>query len=183
MNASPQTAPQWISETEYLQYCEQFPENKFELIDGEIVAMAGASLNHNILVTNLSTLLNNHLADSPCLVLASDWKIQVEHNFYYPDVVVDCDAENHQPKLIIEVLSDSARGIDLSVKLEDYQKIPSIQEYVVIEQVAKLVMVYRKSNHWQPEIYQSGDIFLESVGLNLSIESIYKKVLLKGRNK
>lgn len=182
MNALPQAAPRWIDEAEYLQYCEQYPENKFELIDGEIVAMAGASLNHNILVSNLTTLFNNHLADTPCLVLASDWKVRVEHNFYYPDVVVDCDSENHQPKLIVEVLSDSTRSIDLSVKLEDYQKIPSLQEYVVIEQAAKLVMVYRRKNHWQAEIYQSGDIVLESIGLTVSVENIYRKVIFKVRN-
>lgn len=182
MSALPQSVPQWITEAEYLQYCEDHAEEKFELTDGEIVAMVGASLNHNLITSNLTILLGLHLRETNCFVLASDWKIKVEHNFYYPDVVVDCDPENNQAKLIVEVLSESTKNIDLSIKLDDYKKIPSLQEYMVVEQNASFVVVYRRKDQWKGEMYQQGDIYLESIDLTVSTEDIYQKVLFKSKN-
>lgn len=181
MNALPQPAQQWVTEAEYLQHCEDHPEEKFELIDGEIVAMAGASLNHNLIKSNLSALIRPHLRHSGCFVFTSDWKVKVEHNFYLPDVVVDCDPHNNQPKLIVEILSESTRNVDLSIKLEDYQKITSLQEYVIIEQNAKLILVYRRKDQWKGQMYQDGDIYFESIDLTLSVEDIYDEVLFKRR--
>lgn len=171
------TQAKFVSEEEYLAHCEQYPQQCFELIDGEIVAMAGASLNHNLISMNLAAKLHAHLLESPCSVFASDWKIKVEHNFYYPDIVVDCPPYDNQPKLIIEVLSASTRLTDLSVKLEDYRKIPALLEYIVVEQSAKFVVVYRRRNAWQGVTYEKGDIFLESIGLTVSVDDVYRKVV------
>ncbi len=101
----------------------------------------------------------------------------MEYNFYYPDIVVDCDSDDNQPRLIVEVLSESTKNIDLSIKLEDYQKIPSLQEYVVVEQSAKFILVYRKKAQWKGQIYQGGDIYLESIDLTLSVADIYRRVV------
>ena len=182
MNPLPQTTQAWVTEAEYLAYCEAYPEEKFELIDGEIVAMAGASFNHNLITSNLTALIHPHLGDSNCFVFASDWKVKVEYNFYYPDIVVDCDPHNHQPRLIVEVLSESTKNVDLSIKLEDYQKIPSLQEYVVVEQNTKIILVFRRKDQWKGQIYRNGNIYFESIDLTLSIEDIYRRVVLKTRN-
>lgn len=182
MNAHPQTTQQWVTEAEYLQYCEEYPEEKFELIDGEIVAMAGASRNHNLITGNIFVLLHQYLSNSDCFVFASDWKVKIEHNFYFPDIVVDCNSNNNEPKLIVEILSESTRNIDLSIKLEDYQKIPSLQEYIVVEQNAKFILIYRRKDEWKGQVYQDGNIYLESIDLTLSMEDIYQRVVLKKRN-
>lgn len=179
MNIQP--APKWITEAEYLSYCENYPEEKFELIDGEIVAMAGASFHHNLITSNLTALIRPHLKNSGCFVLSGDWKVQVEDNFYYPDVVVDCNPQTNQPKLIIEILSESTRSIDLSIKLEDYKKIPSLQEYLVIEQNARFIVAYRRKDQWKGEIYQNGHIYLESIDLTVAMEEIYQEVVFKTR--
>ncbi|MDO5355939.1 MAG: Uma2 family endonuclease [Conchiformibius sp.] len=175
MNAFPQMHNR-VSEAEYLAYCATQPEGKFELIDGEIVAMAGASLNHNLLTMNFAALLHGHLADSGCFTFVSDWKVQVGSNYYYPDVVVDCLPQEGRPKLIIEVLSESTRHTDLSIKLEDYQTIPDLLEYVAVEQNAQFIVVYRRKQAWRGEVYQKGEVFLESIGLSLSLEQIYHRV-------
>lgn len=181
MNALPQPAQQWVTEAEYLQHCEDHPEEKFELIDGEIVAMAGASRNHNLISTNLTMSLGFHLQDTDCSVLSGDWKVKTGYNFYLPDIVVDCDSDDNQPKLIVEILSESTRNVDLSIKLEDYQKIPSLQEYVVVEQSAKLILVYRRKDQWKGQVYQNEDVYLESIDLLLSMELIYRKIAFKAR--
>ena len=72
---------------------ELHSEIKHEYIDGQVYAMAGASTNHNRIVANLSRELGSHLRHTSCEPFASDMKVQVAEDFYYPDVLVVC---NHQ---------------------------------------------------------------------------------------
>src|SRR5579871_6384858 len=102
---------------EYLEL-ERKAEFKSEYVAGEIDAMAGASLEHGIIVANLIRSLGNQLEDSPCIPVPNELKVQVRatHMYTYPDVVVVCGApefsDGHRdavlnPILIIEVLSPS----------------------------------------------------------------------------
>lgn len=116
-----------VSEQEYLEYYSQLPDIKYEYINGEIWAMAGASRNHNVIMGNFFGELRQHLKGAPCKAFASDWRVKCEQHYYYPDVVVDCDSlrDNNQagqPIVIIEVLSESTRETDLTFKLNDYKK-------------------------------------------------------------
>jgi Uma2 family endonuclease len=68
-------------------------------------------------------------------------KLEVnEDTFYYPDVFVACDlsppSESYReiPILLIEATSPTTRQIDRREKLQAYQQMPSVQEYVIIEQ-------------------------------------------------
>ena len=73
-----------ITEEEYLEG-ELISKIKHEYVDGEVFAMAGASTNHNRLVLNLSREFGNSLKNTPCEPFASDMKVKVKENFYYPD--------------------------------------------------------------------------------------------------
>src|SRR5574343_463104 len=101
----------YISESEYLEL-EQNSNIKHEYINGEMWAMAGASLAHNILTSNMSRHFGNHLDGTRCTAVSSDLKVKANHNFFYPDVVVLCSDENDefftdQPLILVEVLSKS----------------------------------------------------------------------------
>ena len=104
--------------------------------------------------------------------------------FRYPDVVVVCDddASNDErvrenPILIIEVLSKSTRKKDKGEKRLEYLAIPSLLEYVLIEQDFAEVEVQRRSASWQSAYYFLGDeVVLESVNATLSVEAIYERV-------
>ena len=175
-----------ISEQEYLDG-EQISEIKHEYIDGSVYAMAGASKNHNRISQNISRNLGNNLIknNSPCEIFSSDMKVKLRKNslkFFYPDVMVVCDSNNddyyqNSPIIIIEILSKSTRKNDLSTKKLSYFNIPSLQEYVVIEQDFCEINVFRKSNHWNTSIYFLGDdIHFESIDTTLSVEDIYYQV-------
>ncbi|UOP05153.1 Uma2 family endonuclease [Conchiformibius kuhniae] len=189
MNAQPQTIPQRVTEAEYLQYCEDHLEERFELIDGEIVAMEGASRNHGIIKSNLIVLMHAHLKNSNCFVFASAWNVRVGQNSYYPDVVVECGTESEyvaeKPLVIVEVLADDTRAIDLTVKVRDYQTIPTLQEYVLIEQDFTHVAVYRKQENWQRTEYICGDdvVGLESLDLSLAMADIYQRVVFQAQRR
>jgi len=172
----------FISEEEYLQG-ELSSEVKHELIDGRVYAMAGASANHERIAVNILRKFGNHLENSPCEPFSSDMKVKAGSNFFYPDVIVDCNFDESQPYytetpvIIVEVLSKSTRKTDETIKRVAYLNIPGLQEYVIIEQDIVDIEVVRRSEGWQPRHYFLGDeITFESIDLTLSVEEIYHRV-------
>lgn len=171
-----------VSIEDYLQG-ELISDIKHELIDGCVYAMAGASANHERISGNIYAEFRNHLKGSPCEPFGSDMKVKAGSNFFYPDVIVDCHFDESQPYytespvIIVEVLSKATRKTDETVKLLSYINIPSLQEYVLIEQDYVDIQVIRRSESWLPRHYFLGDeITFESIDLTLPVEEIYSRV-------
>ena len=176
----------YMTEAEYLA-SEPNSEVRREYIDGRIYAMAGRSSNHNILALNMASEFRNHLKGTPCVTFMSDIKVPLKiaagTSYVYPDVLVDCSKIegksyfSNAPSIIVEVLSKSTRKQDLTIKLLRYINLPSLQEYVLIEQDIVQVQVLRKRTGWRDEFYFLGDtITFESIGLTLTVEDIYDRV-------
>lgn len=171
-----------ISEEEYLQG-ELVAEFKHEFIDGEAYAMAGASESHNLLSLNMASELRNQLKGTPCRTFIADMKVKVANDFFYPDVMVVCqnsddsDYYKQSPVIIVEVLSPSTRKFDKTAKRLKYQNIPTLEEYVLIDQTIAEIEVFRKKDHWQSFYYYLGDaITFESLGVTVLVEDIYYQV-------
>lgn len=186
MNALPKI--DYLSPEAYLLGENDRADNtKYEYVNGQVYAMAGASRAHNIVAGEFFALLRNHLKGSPCRAYQGDMKVgirsQREEHFYYPDVQVTCADEkdryyNTSPCLIVEVLSDSTARIDRYEKLVAYRLLPSLQEYVLCAQHTPLVEIYRKRTEWHAEYFRSGETFLlESVGLNIAVNELYEFLL------
>jgi Uma2 family endonuclease len=177
----------YISPEDYLAGEEVSPI-KHEYRCGHVYAMVGARKPHVIIACNLVTALNNHLQESPCIVLSADTKVRLEEAdcYYYPDVVVTCDERDLSttdefvrfPKLIIEVLSKSTAMFDRGDKFADYQTSPVLQEYVLVSQTERKVDCFRKTNEgWVGQTYGAADdVYFASVDLKCAIASIYRKV-------
>ena len=124
---------------EYLAFEEKSPI-KHEYVDGKVFPMAGGTDAHNTIALNAAIALRSHLRGTGCQVFISDVKVQPPNrSYYYPDMFVTCDPADREtskykrfPKLIIEVLSSSTEAFDRGDKFIDYQKIESLQEYVLI---------------------------------------------------
>ncbi|MFM8332869.1 MAG: Uma2 family endonuclease [Candidatus Methylumidiphilus sp.] len=173
----------YLSESEYLAG-ELVSAVKHELIGGVAYAIAGASANHVRIVGNLIAKLHAHLANTPCEPFSSDLKVKVGLDFFYPDVLVDChsgDGSAHYtetPTFIVEVLSKSTRKTDETLKRLAYQSLPSLQEYVLIEQDFVDVEICRRSRQWQPEHYFLGDAaYFSALDLHVPVEDIYARVV------
>lgn len=172
----------FIAEAEYLAG-EKIAETKHEYIDGEVVAMAGASARHNRLSLNVATAFNVHLAKHPCQPYASYLQVKVGSKYFYPDVLVDCsnladDSHFSQtPILIVEVLSKSTRRMDETTKRIAYTQINSLLEYVLIEQDFVDIEVIRRRNGWQSGHFYLGDsVAFDAIALTMSVEEIYARV-------
>ncbi len=174
----------YISEQDYLER-EEISEFKNEYFDGEIFAMSGASRNHQILISRIVQKFSNHLENTPCVVLSSDMKVRADKGkkYFYPDVLVSCtksDSNSHfeeSPRLIVEVLSKSTRKFDQTLKRLVYQNIPTLEEYVLIEQDLIEIEVFRRADNWQSSYYYIDDnITFTSIDLTLPVLDIYQRV-------
>ena len=171
-----------LSEADYLS-SEPLSEVKREFIDGQVYAMAGAGHNHNCISSNILGNFRSHLKGTPCTTFMAEMKVRLGKDYVYPDVLVDCSrfsANDHfasSPIIIVEVLSHSTRKTDLTTKLLRYINLPSLQEYVLIEQDIASVQVLRKANNWLSEYYFLGDeVLFNAINLTLSVAEIYDRV-------
>ncbi len=171
-----------LSVPDYLEG-ERISEVKHELMEGYVYAMTGASKNHERLSGNVYTEFSKHLEKSPCEPFGSNTKVRVGDNFFYPDAMVVCDDQSdndyytESPVIIVEVLSKSTRRKDQTNKREHYLQIPTLQEYILIEQDSIDIEIFRRNDNWRSQHYYSGDqITLDSIGLTLSVETLYRRV-------
>ncbi|WGV26711.1 Uma2 family endonuclease [Halotia branconii] len=178
--------PVLMSAEEYLVW-EPTQEQRYEYWDGEIVAMSGATRNHNRVSGNFFKLLDDALADRSCEVYIVDVKVEVEpgQKYFYPDVVVTCDERDRDPQLIqfpcliIEVLSPSTEAADRGKKFAKYRQLPILQEYVLVQVAQPSVEVFRRNEQgkWVLSEYNLDEILrLESVNVEIAIADLYRKV-------
>ena len=177
-----QPAHHHINVEDYLQY-EFSTDIKHQLIDGEIFAMGGASENHNLLAGNFFSEFKNRLKGGPCRTFMADMKLRVAEDFFYPDVMVVCqeDKENEyyktSPTVIVEVLSKSTRKFDQTQKRLHCQQIPTLEEYVLVEQDKGEIQVFSRKDGWQSFYYYLGDpITFYSLDITVPVEVIYDQV-------
>jgi len=176
----------YLSVADYLAG-ERDADVRHEYVDGQVYAMAGASDRHNRIAGNILSRLNDHLADDECEPFISDMKVMVSPVlYYYPDVVVTCDAPGgdrytrNEPRLIVEVLSPSTERVDRTEKLHAYKNVESLLEYVLVSQDALHIEVHRRAGvgEWTRASLTEPDdrLALASVNLTLDLRDIYRNV-------
>jgi Uma2 family endonuclease len=153
--------------------------------------MSGTSQAHNTIALNLASALRARLKGGSCHVFMSDirvhLKLQSDDYYYYPDVIVTCDKRDladHQsqfvehPKVIIEVLSDSAERVDKREKFFAYSQIASLQEYLLVSQKTPEVIVFRRASQWRPEqvTEAKASVAIKALRLRLPLKTIYEGV-------
>jgi Uma2 family endonuclease len=178
-----------LSEADYLAQELRSPV-RHEYVAGQVHAMTGSSLRHNVITLNIAFLLRQHLRGSPCRTFMSDTKLRVAtmQRIYYPDVLVTCDPRHRQvgpddhvvddARLVVEVLSESTAGTDRREKLLAYKSLPSLLEYVLVSQDQALIEVHRRHGDigWQFITLTPGDpVELSSVELVTAFDAIYEE--------
>ncbi|MGI8640597.1 MAG: Uma2 family endonuclease [Pyrinomonadaceae bacterium] len=140
---------------EYLAL-EEKAEYRSEYENGEVVAMAGGSLDHTRIISNIDRFFGNKLKKI-CESVTTDVKVRVENyrKFYYPDVLVICGEPKFyqkrndtitNPILIVEVLSDSTEAKDRGEKFAAYQTLETLQEYILVSQDKAKVEQFKRED-------------------------------------
>ena len=147
---------------------ERDSETKHEFDAGEILAMSGGTARHSVLAANVVTALRNTRAPG-CTVFQSDMRVRVAATgrAMYPDASMACgpleyDLEDAarttitNPVLIVEVLSVTTEKGDRGNKWMHYQRIPSLQEYVLVSQEPR-IEIFRRTPAGTWEYFEVGE--------------------------
>lgn len=160
---------------------------KCEWIDGEVREVTGASREHNLIVINLVKRLAAQLGKQHEMY-ANDMRVRVPDGpYYYPDIAVapkppaledDVRDTLVNPLVIVEVLSPSTESVDRGEKLDNYRRIPSLTEYLLVSQDAPRIDRYSLAEEggWQLEIVTAGEVELPAIACRLTLEETYAGV-------
>lgn len=176
---------------EYLAL-EEVSEVRHEFYHGEIFAMAGATLAHNRIIRNGSAVIQRLLGQSDCEVFVDGALLKIDNScFVYPDLLASCHADDlaadrilQHPSVVIEVLSPATAAYDRTAKLRFYQRLASVQHYVLVQQeycwVECLTRQPEPGNQWTLQVYDalSDDLHLSALQLSVPLAELYARVKL-----
>ncbi len=181
----------YFTEEEYL-LIERQAEYKSEYYKGEIFAMSGARLAHNIINGNLNGEFYSFLKGKQCRGFSQDMRVYIPSNslYTYPDFFVVCDkpkfVPDHKmdtlinPMIIIEILSESTHLYDNGKKFELYKDIETLKQYVLIDSIKKysIISYHRKEEVWDKINYNNPEeiVSFPSLEFGLSSRTIYDGV-------
>ncbi|MFM6037478.1 MAG: Uma2 family endonuclease [Sphaerospermopsis kisseleviana] len=185
------TQKQYYTPEEYLEL-EATADYKSEYIEGKIIPIADASINHNRITGNFYAELNFAFRQQDKYeVFNSDIRLWIPQRliYTYPDVMIIADEPEFfnnrtdtitNPQVIIEVLSKSTKGYDREDKFAAYRTIPNFQEYLLIDQTRIHVEQFSKTGkkRWNLYEYDEEDenISLVTVPFEISLQNLYNKV-------
>ncbi|TAE25180.1 MAG: Uma2 family endonuclease [Candidatus Kapaibacterium sp.] len=187
-----QATQQYFTIDEYLERektalvkSEYYKGEIFEMADHKPLEMAGGTPRHSEIGGNIYFAARKRLQGSSCKIFNSDLKVHIPENqfFTYPDITIACgqreyfkDSALMNPRVIIEVLSDSTEAYDRGTKFTLYRSIPSLQEYALVSQQEHLVEIFRRNQHGRWELYifsNDAEVELSSVECVISMQEIY----------
>ena len=186
-----------LTAAEYLAI-ESTSEIRHEFLDGEMFAMSGGSLWHNLIKDNFARAVANRLSGGTCRVVTSDQRLKVDATglYTYPDVLVFCgppvmeDGVHHtltNASLVAEVLSNSTEKYDRGLKFSHYRRLDTLQEYLLIAQDRFSVEVFQRqdagsssagSDAWllSAAAEREAEVRLSSLGITVPLAEIYAGV-------
>lgn len=170
--------------SEYLEI-EEIARVRHEYYQGEIYAMAGGTPEHAAMAAAITSMLGRQLK-SPCRAYSSDLRVRILATGLatYPDVAVICGSSERDPesathvtnpKVIVEVLSDSTEDYDRGEKLQHYQQIESLQAGVLVDHRTPQVELWlREAAGWRSQRLGAGDVVpITSIQCHLPVDEIY----------
>lgn len=181
---------EYLTAEAYLEL-ERQAEEKSEYIDGTLVAMVGASANHNLIQFNLIANLKPQLRRNGCLGFGSDMRVKsgTESIYSYPDLSIVCGKPAYgqdrsdtllNPILLVEILSPSTERYDRGKKFAHYRRIPTLQEYVLVAQDQPLIEHYvrQPDGTWLWTAVEGLDetIALPTIDCTLPLAEVYDQI-------
>ena len=167
-------------------------EGKYEFFNQKLRYMAGGSVNHGSLISNLSGSFHFEIKTKKKKSrVITDTKIKSflhYKNYLYPDVFVVEDLPIYEdevkdivvnPILIVEVLSNSTEGFDRGDKFLSYQKIDTLREYILVSQDKRQIeqWILNEKGKWQfEEVLSNGVLSLVCLPFQLDVDDVYLNI-------
>jgi Uma2 family endonuclease len=176
-------AEKLLTEEEYLAL-EEKSEERHEYVEGVLRLIAGATDEHIYIVQNFILALAPKARKKGCQFLNENKKVKLpvgsKKRYYYPDVVLTCSSQTgpkdilENPCFVAEVLSKSTEHIDKGEKLETYQRIPSLKQYVLVDQTRRKVEAYTRSEDvWIYQMLDAGEFQVACLDIAMRLDEVY----------
>ena len=199
---APPAAQTRLTPEEYIAFERKAPPDseiiRYEYLNGELIAMSGASRIHNLIAGNIYVALYLQLRGGECEIYMNEMRVSapVTSSYFYPDVVVYEEPRFEDdvfdillnPIIVVEVLSPSTEAYDRGEKFSHYRHLASLQEYLLVSQDKVLVERYRRpqkhetapvtAKDWIFTAFQAlEDILpLTAIQCELPLQEIYERV-------
>ncbi len=177
---------------EYLQL-EERAVDRHEFHNGEILAMSGGTHAHSVINANVIATLHSKLKGSPCVALESNMRVRIAHHgdYAYPDASVVCGKAQFDPddvkkttiinpRVVVEVLSDSTESYDRGAKFTLYRQIPSLEEYILVSQREPQIETFlqQPDGSWLFNAWKGSEAsaMVRSLDVTLPLAEIYSRV-------
>lgn len=162
---------------------------RHEFLSGEIVAMAGGTPEHAAMAAEVIGQLRERLRGGPCRVFTSELGVRVLETGLatYPDASVVCgptvrdpDKKTNviNPRVLVEITSDSTEDYDRGEKLSHYQRIPGLATVVIISHREPRIDVWSRAHDaetWRHEGVGAGGIaMVAALGCPLDVDAIWR---------
>ena len=171
-------------------------DNRYELVDGvpviladPITMMTGASSQHDRITSNIMIALGNQLAGSPCWPATADLALRTKiRSLRRADVLVTCDEpsldvyEAQEPRMVVEVLSPSNKGLPWFRKIEEYRQHGKLVYLLLVEsERQQATLIARENGVWSPTDFDGaeGVIELPAIGCKLRMDDAYRGIRLE----
>jgi Uma2 family endonuclease len=171
---------------DFLAWAEGRPE-RWQLVEGRLVMMAGASDAHGIIAQNLRTELQVRLRGGPCRPFDNDRLVRIgRRNGYFPDASVACRKQDgsfsREPVLVVEVLSPSTEKDDRGVKWRNYQRVAALQHYLLLAQDEPVAELWTRdpAGGWRYTAVEGlgAVVVLDALAIELPLAALYEDVEL-----
>jgi Uma2 family endonuclease len=183
-----------ISREEYLARERASTTTRSEWIDGQLREMTGSNHAHCVIVAHIGTALWVQLEGRPFTACLNAMKVRVPDGpYYYPNVAVvphPPEFEDREedvvldPLVVVEVLAPATEDFDRGEKLDNYRRIPSLTDYLLVDQGRCRIDHFTRlaDNRSELAIHRgpAAVVRLHSVGCELVLRDVYDGVLERG---
>ena len=183
-----QSKPRRMSVAEFLDWAKAQPRGRYELVQGEVVAMAPERLRHLIVKGAVFRALGDAVkrAGLPCTVFPDGATVVVDgEHAREPDAAVQCgvafDPNSvvlEAPLVVVEITSPSSERGDTGEKLVEYFSVPSIRHYLIVNPTKKVVIHHARSEGGDisTRIASSGEVDLTPPGMKIPVAELLPEI-------
>lgn len=178
--------PEPMSVEEYFELEKNSSGICYEYIDGYVYMMAGGTLNHDTIKSNIQGMLWNFLRGKRCHAYSSDAKVPINaKKYFHPDITVSCSPSDRgtidvikSPRIIFEVLSPGTELNDRNLKMKLYLSLPTLEEYIMVNsQMIEMEMFRKEDGKWVYYTFGPDDeLELKGISFRFPIAEAYLDV-------
>jgi len=166
-------------------------DGKWELHDGEPVAMAPERARHSLVKTFAAVVFVEAVrrAGVPCAAFAEGVTVRASSKCAFaPDASIICppphddDIETSSPVVVLEVLSPSTAAFDHGPKLEGYFSLPSLAHYLLLDPDRRVVIQHSRGRDGviETRIWREGAMPLDPPGIVVDVAEFFGRDALSG---